>query len=54
MAAKEPKWASDPELNKMELVKLDKDGLDVINDIINTYSKQGYDSIVPTDMDLFK
>ncbi|WP_421617700.1 nitrite/sulfite reductase [Brevibacillus sp. TJ4] len=51
---KQWKWANDPSLNKMELTKLEKDGLDVIETIINTYSKQGYASIEPSDMDRFK
>jgi len=48
------KWADDPNLNKMELTKLEKDGLDVIETIVNTYSRQGYASIQPTDFDRFK
>lgn len=48
------KWADDPNLNKVELTKLEKDGLDVIETIINTYSKQGYDSIEASDFDRFK
>lgn len=48
------KWADDPNLNKVELTKLEKDGLDVIETIINTYSKQGYDSIETSDFDRFK
>jgi ferredoxin-nitrite reductase len=48
------KWADDPNLNKMELTKLEKDGLDVIETIINTYSKEGFASIEASDMDRFK
>ncbi len=48
------KWADDPNLNKMELTKLEKDGLDVIETIINRYSKEGYASIEESDMDRFK
>lgn len=51
---KQWKWANDPSLNKMELTKLEKDGLDVIETIVNTYSKHGYDSIEASDMDRFK
>lgn len=51
---KQWKWADDPSLNKMELTKLEKDGLDVIETIINTYSKEGFASIEPSDMDRFK
>ncbi|MGN7469780.1 nitrite/sulfite reductase [Brevibacillus sp. SAFN-007a] len=51
---KQWKWADDPSLNKMELTKLEKDGLDVIETIINTYSKEGFESIEPSDMDRFK
>ncbi|EJL46309.1 sulfite reductase, beta subunit (hemoprotein) [Brevibacillus sp. CF112] len=51
---KQWKWADDPSLNKMELTKLEKDGLDVIETIINTYSKEGFESIESSDMDRFK
>jgi len=37
---KQWKWADDPSLNKMEFTKLEKDGLDVIETIVNTYSKK--------------
>lgn len=47
-------WANDKEkLNKNELAKLEKDGLDVIEDIYD-YAKTGFDSITPDDMDRFK
>ncbi|WP_281882948.1 nitrite/sulfite reductase [Paenibacillus sp. YYML68] len=53
--AYEPIWAADPsKLNKMELVKLEKDGLDVIRTIIEKYAHEGYSSITPDDMNLFK
>ncbi len=51
---KQWKWADDPSLNKMELTKLEKDGLDVIETIVNTYSKEGFQSIESSDMDRFK
>ncbi|MFD2370779.1 nitrite/sulfite reductase [Brevibacillus sp. GCM10020057] len=51
---KQWKWADDPSLNKMELTKLEKDGLDVIETIVNKYSKEGFQSIEPSDMDRFK
>lgn len=48
-------WAADPsKLNKMELVKLEKDGLDVIRTIIEKYALEGYDSITEDDMNRFK
>lgn len=50
-----PVWEADKEkLNKMELVKLQKDGLDIIEDIRNNYAINGFDSIPAEDMDLFK
>ncbi|WP_134701431.1 nitrite/sulfite reductase [Ammoniphilus sp. YIM 78166] len=48
------KWANDPKLNKMEIAKLEKDGLDVIDTIINKYAVEGFDSIEGMDMDRFK
>lgn len=51
---KQWKWADDPSLNKMEFTKLEKDGLDVIETIVNTYSKEGFESIESSDMDRFK
>ncbi|BCJ88439.1 nitrite/sulfite reductase [Effusibacillus dendaii] len=48
------KWADDPTINDMEQAKLVKDGLDVIETIVEKYSKEGYDSIEKTDMDRFK
>ncbi|MCZ8514920.1 nitrite/sulfite reductase [Paenibacillus filicis] len=53
--AYEPIWAADAsKLNKMELVKLEKDGLDIIRTIIEKYAHEGYSSITPDDMNLFK
>ncbi|MEC0234362.1 nitrite/sulfite reductase [Paenibacillus kribbensis] len=53
--AYEPIWTAHPDkLNKFELVKLEKDGLDVIRTIIENYSNEGYDSISADDMDRFK
>ena len=54
MAVQQKKWANDPNLNKMEIAKLEKDGLDVIETIVTKYSKEGYSSIEGTDMDRFK
>lgn len=53
--AYEPIWAQDPsKLNKVELQKLEKDGLDVIRTIIEKYSKEGYSSIPEDDLSRFK
>jgi ferredoxin-nitrite reductase len=50
----ELKWADDgSKLNKTELMKLDKDGLDVIQDIYR-YAETGYESINADDMTRFK
>lgn len=47
-------WAKSPEkLNKMELIKLEKDGLDVIEDIYR-YAQTGYESIPEDDLNRFK
>ncbi|MFA4136524.1 MULTISPECIES: nitrite/sulfite reductase [unclassified Brevibacillus] len=51
---KQWKWAADPSLNKMEFTKLEKDGLDVIGTIVNTYSKEEFAPIESSDMDRFK
>jgi ferredoxin-nitrite reductase len=49
------KWAEDTsKLNKVELLKLEKDGLDVIRTIIEDYSKEGYSAINEDDMNRFK
>ncbi|NGM82372.1 nitrite/sulfite reductase [Paenibacillus sp. 7124] len=53
--AYEPIWTKEPDkLSKFELVKLEKDGLDVIRTIIEKYALEGYDSIPVDDLDLFK
>jgi ferredoxin-nitrite reductase len=48
------KWSKDQKLNEVEIIKLEKDGLDVIETIIEKYSKEGYNSITPDDMNRFK
>lgn len=51
----EPIWAKDPsKLNKVELQKLEKDGLDVIRTIIEKYAVEGYASIPEDDLNRFK
>lgn len=40
-------------VNKMEDIKKNKDGLDVIHDMLR-YANEGFDAIDPNDMDLFK
>ncbi|PZE19260.1 nitrite/sulfite reductase [Paenibacillus xerothermodurans] len=53
--AYEAVWAADPsKLSKVELEKLEKDGLDVIRTIIEKYAHEGYDSITEDDMNRFK
>ncbi|WNQ11631.1 nitrite/sulfite reductase [Paenibacillus aurantius] len=53
--AYEPIWAADPsKLNKVELQKLEKDGLDVIRTIIEKYAHEGYSAITEDDMNRFK
>ncbi|CAK4835290.1 unnamed protein product [Aphanomyces euteiches] len=53
--AYEATWAADPaKLNKAELMKLEKDGLDVIRTIIEQYATEGYDAITEDDMNRFK
>lgn len=47
-------WSNDQKLNEVEIIKLEKDGLDVIETIIDKYSKEGYASITPDDMNRFK
>ncbi|OUM87920.1 MAG: ferredoxin--nitrite reductase [Bacillus thermozeamaize] len=47
-------WANDPTLNRVELLKLEKDGLDIIDTIVNKYAKEGFASIHPDDFDRFK
>ena len=41
-------------LNKFELYKMEKDGLDIIRDIVEKYSKEGFASIPQDDFNLFK
>lgn len=48
-------WKQDEEnLNNVEKIKLRRDGLDVIETIINKYSKQGLDSVSEDDKILLK
>ncbi|OPJ59134.1 nitrite/sulfite reductase [Clostridium chromiireducens] len=47
-------WTKNQRLNEVEIIKLEKDGLDVIETIIDKYSKEGYASITPEDMNRFK
>jgi ferredoxin-nitrite reductase len=51
--AYEKTWVHNEKLNKSELRKLEKDGLEILNDIPK-YAKQGFDSIPKEDWDLFK
>ncbi|WP_289356587.1 nitrite/sulfite reductase [Paenibacillus sp. S-12] len=53
--AYDPIWMKETaKLNKFEFVKMEKDGLDVIRDIIETYAHQGYESIPEDDKGRFK
>ncbi|WLR43589.1 nitrite/sulfite reductase [Bacillus carboniphilus] len=47
------KWENQPNLNKVEKMKLKKDGLEIYNDIPK-YAKEGFDSIPKEEWDLFK
>ena len=47
-------WSKDQKLNDVEHIKLQKDGLDVIQTIVDNYSKEGYSSITTDDMNRFK
>jgi ferredoxin-nitrite reductase len=47
-------WSKDTKINEVEVIKLEKDGLDVIETIIEKYAKEGYESITPEDMNRFK
>ncbi|MBA8980445.1 hypothetical protein [Clostridium saccharobutylicum] len=47
-------WTKDQKLNEVEHIKLEKDGLDVIETIVEKYSKEGYNSITSDDMNRFK
>lgn len=50
-----PVWMEDPsKLNKFEIAKIEKDGLDVIRTIIEEYADKGYSAIDPDDMSRFK
>ncbi|MDF2873977.1 MAG: ferredoxin--nitrite reductase [Sporomusa sp.] len=50
----EQAWAKElDKLNKVELIKLEKDGLDIVNDI-ERYAKLGFDAIEEKDFDLLK
>ncbi|MDQ0339987.1 ferredoxin-nitrite reductase [Caldalkalibacillus uzonensis] len=46
-------WADDPNLNEMEKKKLQKDGLDILNDI-ERYAQEGFASIPKDQWDYFK
>ncbi|OEH92744.1 nitrite/sulfite reductase [Bacillus solimangrovi] len=46
-------WSNNEKLSKNELAKLDKDGLEILNDIPN-YAKQGFESIPKDQWDYFK
>jgi ferredoxin-nitrite reductase len=49
------KWAKDVDrLNEVEKLKLEKDGLDVISDIIEKYAKNGFESIPEEEFARFK
>jgi ferredoxin-nitrite reductase len=53
--AYEATWAANPDkLNKVELLKLEKDGLDVIRTIIEEYAHKGYESIPEDELNRFK
>ncbi|WP_315065767.1 nitrite/sulfite reductase [uncultured Clostridium sp.] len=47
-------WTKDQKLNEVEHIKLEKDGLDVIETIVEKYSTEGYNSITSDDMNRFK
>ncbi|MBB6671423.1 nitrite/sulfite reductase [Cohnella nanjingensis] len=53
--AYEAVWMKDPDkLNKFEFYKIEKDGLDIIRDIVEKYAKEGFASIPQEDFNLFK
>lgn len=55
MVAKQWKWAENPaELNAVELQKLEQDGLDIIDEIINNYAINGFESIPEKQLTMFK
>ncbi len=48
------KWSQDTsKLNKVEIAKLEKDGLDVLGDV-DKYAKLGFGAIIDSDFDRFK
>ncbi|MED1437556.1 nitrite/sulfite reductase [Aeribacillus composti] len=51
--AHEKVWANNENLNKFELKKLEKDGLDILEEI-DTFAKNGFASIPEEDWDLLK
>lgn len=52
--AYEASWSNKDNLNDVEYIKLKKDGLDVIKTIVDKYSREGYSSITPEDMNRLK
>jgi len=55
LMAYEPVWAKDlSKLNKNEIWKLEKDGLDVIRDLLEVYAVKGRDAIPEDDMNRLK
>ncbi len=53
--AYEAVWSTEnSKLNNVELIKLKRDGLDVIQSILDKYSKEGYDSVSEDDRVLLK
>ncbi len=50
----EKNWVNNEKLNEVEHIKLRKDGLDVIETIINKYGVEGYDSISADDLNILK
>ncbi|RAL24436.1 nitrite/sulfite reductase [Thermoflavimicrobium daqui] len=53
--AKQWAWAEQADqLNQVERLKLEQDGLDIINDIIHIYAKEGFSSIPEEKFSLFK
>jgi ferredoxin-nitrite reductase len=53
--SKQWKWeANRDQLNQVELLKLEQDGLDIIDEIIHIYSKNGFESIPEEKFALFK
>ncbi|MBA4492779.1 nitrite/sulfite reductase [Paenactinomyces guangxiensis] len=53
--ARQWKWGENPDkLNKVELQKLEQDGLDIIDEIVNVYAVNGFESIPEEKFSLFK